>query len=84
MHPGDFGQWYYLIYLLPGGAALLLLLLSALGGGARHHHVGVRHGHHGLQACRKQAGTSRSLIVRQRSQTNYTKFLDNAPSGLLQ
>ena len=41
---GEFGHWYYLIYLVPGGSALLLLLLSALGGGMHHHHVG--HGHH--------------------------------------
>lgn len=43
----EFGQWYYLIYLLPGGIALLLLLLSALGGGMHHHHVGAGDGHHG-------------------------------------
>lgn len=44
----EFGQWYYLIYLLPGGVALLLLLLSALGGGMHHHHVGMGHGQHGF------------------------------------
>ncbi len=36
VNPGEWAQWYYLIYLLPGGVALLLLLLSALGGGMRH------------------------------------------------
>ncbi len=49
VHPSEYAQWYYLIYLLPGGVALLLLLLSALGGGMHHHHhVGAGHGHHGL------------------------------------
>lgn len=47
VHPSEYAQWYYLIYLLPGGVALLLLLLSALGGGMHHHHAGVGHGHHG-------------------------------------
>lgn len=46
--PDEYGQWYYLMYLLPGGIALLLLLLSSLGGGGRHHrgvagHGGSRH-----------------------------------------
>ena len=44
--PVEFGNWYYLIYLVPGGIALLLLLLSALGGGMNHHHGGAGHGHH--------------------------------------
>ena len=35
----DYGQWYYLIYLIPGGAAVLTLILSVLGGG-RHHRAG--------------------------------------------
>jgi len=48
LHPSEYAQWYYLIYLLPGGVALLLLLLSALGGGMHHHHVGAGHGPHGL------------------------------------
>lgn len=48
VNPSEFGQWYYLIYLLPGGLALLLLLLSALGGGMHHHHAGIGHGHHGF------------------------------------
>lgn len=43
--PSEFGQWYYLIYLLPGGVAMLLLLLSAAGGGGRHHRAAT--GHHG-------------------------------------
>jgi len=47
LHPSEYAQWYYLIYLLPGGVALLLLLLSVLGGGM-HHHVGAGHGPHGL------------------------------------
>lgn len=49
VNPGEYVQWYYLIYLLPGGIALLLLLLSSLGGGMHHHHVGGHHnlGHHG-------------------------------------
>ena len=44
MRPGDYGQWYYLIYLLPGGVALLLLILSSLSGGGRHHRGAARHG----------------------------------------
>lgn len=40
---GEYGQWYYLIYLLPGGVAMLLLLLSSVGGGGRHHRVGGGH-----------------------------------------
>jgi len=48
LHPSEYAQWYYLIYLLPGGIALLLLLLSVLGGGMHHHHVGAGHGPHGL------------------------------------
>ncbi len=46
MHPSEYAQWYYLIYLLPGGVALLLLLLTALGGGMHHAHHGG-HGHQG-------------------------------------
>ena len=46
VHPSEFAQWYYLIYLLPGGIALLLLLLSALGGGM--HHTQHSLGHHSL------------------------------------
>lgn len=50
INPGEYAQWYYLIYLLPGGIALLLLLLSSLGGGMHHHHAGGHHslGHHGV------------------------------------
>ncbi len=49
VHPGEYAQWYYLIYLVPGGAALLLVLLSALGGGMHHSpHIGAGHGQHGL------------------------------------
>jgi hypothetical protein len=45
VNPTEFGQWYYLIYLVPGGAAMLTLMLSALGG-MRHHGVhGHGHGH---------------------------------------
>lgn len=40
---GEYGQWYYLIYLLPGGVAMLLLLLSAAGGGGRHHRAAAGH-----------------------------------------
>jgi len=45
----EFGEWYYLIYLIPGGSALFILLSSVLGGHHRfggHSHVGV-HGHAG-------------------------------------
>jgi len=47
MSPVEYGQWYYLIYLVPGGTALLTLMLSMMGGGVRHHRVGHSHGHHG-------------------------------------
>jgi len=42
----EFGEWYYLIYLIPGGAALFILLSSVLGGHHRlggHAHVGAHH-----------------------------------------
>ncbi len=48
VNPSEYGQWYYLIYLLPGGVALLLLLLSGLGGGMHHHHGLGHHGGQGL------------------------------------
>ena len=55
MHPSEYAQWYYLIYLLPGGVALLLLLLSALGGGMHHaHHGGQGHQGQGHQGQRHQ------------------------------
>jgi len=49
MSPVEYGQWYYLIYLVPGGTALLTLMLSMMGGGVRHHRVGGHSGghHHG-------------------------------------
>jgi hypothetical protein len=45
MQLAEYGQWYYLIYLLPGGFALLVLALSAIAGAGRHHGGGHHAGH---------------------------------------
>jgi hypothetical protein len=53
MNAVDYGQWYYLIYLVPGGAALLTLMLSVVGGGRHHragHHTGAHH-HGGVRVA---------------------------------
>lgn len=73
--PGEFGHWYYLIYLLPGGIAMLLLLLSVVGGGGRHHRGsaghrgtgshGQRHSgpkHHAPKASGACSGNATSLV----------------------
>ncbi len=69
MTPGEWGQWYYLIYLLPLGLSALLVLVSALGGGHRGgrvghgmgathgggHGLGTAHGGHGGEALHPPA-----------------------------
>ncbi len=89
VHPSEFMQWYYLIYLLPGGVALLLLLLSALGGGMHsHHHVGVGHGHHAPVAHGHPAqphGQARGAEAAGRSLPSLTAFfgLGRVPAPLV-